>query len=187
MYINVTKNAAGMGYRYSDLLNVAKSVTDAGIEFRQHTIWSAEADCWVVETKVKFPGEDKFGDWDSPVPIIAGAKMSRQGKRILSDMQEYQSAQTSARRYSLQIATNAIPDDDDARNAGTSNPSGIQNVEAERGGVTNEQCATMLAEAKAKGVNAAAVCKQVTGTNLSSPMQLTTDQYTQVMSIIREA
>jgi hypothetical protein len=187
MYINVTKNATGMGYRYSDLLNVAKAVTDAGIEFRQHTIWSAEADSWVVETKVKFPGEDKFGDWDSPVPIIAGAKMSRQGKRILSDMQEYQSAQTSARRYSLQIATNAIPDDDDVRNAGTSNPSGIQNVEAERGGVTNEQCVTMVAEAKAKGLNAAAICKQATGTNLSSPMQLTADQYAQVMNIIREA
>lgn len=187
MYINVTKNATGMGYRYSDLLNVATAVTDAGIEFRQHTVWSAEADSWVVETKVKFPGEDKFGDWDSPVPIIAGAKMSRQGKRILSDMQEYQSAQTSARRYSLQIATNAIPDDDDARNAGTSNAPGIQNVEAERGGVTKEQCATMVAEAKAKGVNAAEVCKQVTGTNLSSPMQLTADQYKQVVNIIREA
>ena len=182
MYINVTKNATGMGYRYSDLLNVAKAVTDAGIEFRQHTIWSAEADSWVVETKVKFPGEDKFGDWDSPVPIIAGAKMSRQGKRILSDMQEYQSAQTSARRYSLQIATNAIPDDDDAANAGTSNTSN-----AGPKTINDAQCATMLAEAKAKGMNAAAICKQVTGTNLSSPMQLTADQYTQVMSIIKEA
>ena len=182
MYINVTKNATGMGYRYSDLLNVAKAVTDAGIEFRQHTIWSAEADSWVVETKVKFPDDEKFGDWDSPVPIIAGAKMSKQGKRILSDMQEYQSAQTSARRYSLQIATNAIPDDDDAANAGTSSTSN-----AGPKTITDSQCAAMLAEAKAKGVNAAAVCKQVTGTNLSSPMQLTADQYTQVMSIIREA
>ena len=182
MYINVTKNAAGMGYRYSDLLNVAKAVTDAGIEFRQHTIWSAEAGGWVVETKVRFPGEDKFGDWDSPVPIIAGAKMSRQGKRILSDMQEYQSAQTSARRYSLQIATNAIPDDDDAASAGASN-----NNPSQVDGITEAQCATMLSEAKAKGMNAAVICKQVTGTNLSSPMQLTEDQYTQVMSIIKEA
>ena len=182
MYINVTKNATGMGYRYSDLLNVAKAVTDAGIKFRQHTIWSAEADGWVVETKVKFPDDEKFGEWDSPVPIIAGAKMSRQGKRILSDMQEYQSAQTSARRYSLQIATNAIPDDDDAANAGTSN-----NNPSQATGVTEAQCATMLSEAKAKSMNAAAICKQVTGTNLSTPMQLTTDQYKQVMNIIREA
>lgn len=182
MYINVTKNATGMGYKYSDLLNVAKAVADAGIEFRQHTVWFAEAGGWVVETKVKFPDDEKFGEWDSPVPIIAGAKISRQGKRILSDMQEYQSAQTSARRYSLQIATNAIPDDDDAASAGASG-----NNPGQAAGVTEEQCATMLAEAKAKGMNAAAICKQAAGANLSSPMQLTADQYKQVMSIIREA
>ena len=182
MYINVTKNATGMGYKYPDLLHVVEAVEGAGIEARQHTTWSAEAGGWVVETKVKFPGEDKFGDWDSPVPIIAGAKMSRQGKRILSDMQEYQSALTSARRYSLQLAANVIPDDDDAANAGTSSTSS-----AGPKTITDSQCAAMLAEAKAKGINAAAVCKQVTGTNLRSPMQLTLDQYAQVMIIIREA
>ena len=182
MYVNVTKNATGMGYKYPTLLKLAEAVTDAGIEFRQHTIWSAEADGWVVETKVKFPDDEKFSDWDSPVPIVAGAKMSRQGKRILSDMQEYQSAQTSARRYSLQIAANAIPDDDGGANAGTSN-----NDPSQADGITEAQCATMLSEAKAKGMNPAVICKQVVGTNLSSPMQLTTDQYKQVMNIIREA
>lgn len=182
MYVNVTKNAKGMGYKYPTLLKVAEAVEDAGIEARQHTVWSAEADGWVVETKVKFPGEEKFSDWDSPAPIIAGAKMSRQGKRILSDMQEYQSAQTSARRYSLQIATNAIPDDDDAANAGTSN-----NNPSQAAGITAKECATMLSEAEAKGMNARAICNQVTGTTITSPVQLTTDQYKQVMNIIKEA
>ena len=100
---------------------------------------------------------------------------------LTADPQAVGSQVTYARRYSLYSVLGIFPEKDDdgatARDYANAGPKTI----------TDAQCSTMLAEAKAKGMNAAAVCKQVTGTNLSSPMQLTTDQYTQVMSIIREA
>ena len=100
---------------------------------------------------------------------------------LTADPQAVGSQVTYARRYSLYSVLGIFPEKDDdgatARDYANASPKTI----------TEAQCATMLAEAKDKGMNAAAICKQVTGTNLSTPMQLTTDQYTQVMSIIREA
>lgn len=100
---------------------------------------------------------------------------------LTADPQAVGSQVTYARRYSLYSVLGIFPEKDDdgatARDYATAGPKTI----------TDAQCATMLSEAKAKGMNAAAICKQVVGTNLSSPMQLTLDQYKQVMSIIREA
>lgn len=175
-YINVTKNAQGQHYKYADLIAVAKQITDAGFDFRQRTRYDKDAEQWVVETRIKWPDEDKFEDWSSPVPIIAGAKLSNQGKRILSDMQEYQSALTSARRYSLYVCANIIPDDDDDRSAG-----GNVVAPPESPRVTTAQWSRYQAAVLSIHEDIKTYAESIIKRPLARPGDLSVDEYNQIM------
>lgn len=130
----VGKNKQGHGYRFADLSRVMSFLDAQSVQYDQDTIWNPDSRNYEVITRLKNLGEDKWGEWKATTPIIAGARLSKEGKRILSDMQEFQSAETSARRMSLIIAANLVTTDDDAATAG-----GSQTTAATPGTVTAEQ------------------------------------------------
>lgn len=130
----VGKNKQGHGYKFADLNKVMAFLEAQGIQYDQTSRWNSDARHYEIVTRLKYLGEETWGDWEAVTPIIAGQRFSREGKRILTDMQEYQSAETSARRFSLILAANLVTSDDDAASAG-----GSETTAATPGTVSAEQ------------------------------------------------
>jgi hypothetical protein len=113
-YIDATKGTKGVHGKYADMLSVAKALEKENVEWRQRI--SKEEGELFIETSVKFnngDGEEKqWSEYGWPVPIIFAEGTSQQ-----RGMQALGSAITYARRYSLQVAANVIPTDDDGEDA----------------------------------------------------------------------
>lgn len=170
-YINITKNEQGHGYKYPTLVKVAETVTDLGFEFRQDTRYRESNDQWYVVTSIRCANIPELKDWSDykwPYPIIAGEMVSREGKRVRSDMQEFQAATTSARRYSLMLATNSIPVDTDAAPE-------LQ-MPVVSGGSTKEDAVALTALAKTHGVRLLKFASEQLGRKINRLRELSEDE-----------
>ncbi len=185
MYINATKNKQGNKYRYSDLLTVVQAVDEAGYEFQQ-TVEQNSDGAWCVKTRTRAKGDDKYGDWTASIPIITTETLSREGKRTLSNAQEFGSALTYARRYSLYVACNVIPDDDDGASAGiqTYHPK-TNGVMRRSPGISQEDVDNLKRLSREHGYDLRETVRQAIGHDIESPDMLTSREYAQVIKLMQ--
>ena len=99
----ITKNTEGYGYKYADLAEIHKYLEGAGLSYYQFI-------------KINEQGVEqiftKRDDMDEPIPGCKVPQATLSGKS--NPAQEYGSALTYARRYSLLMAYGLATEDDDA-------------------------------------------------------------------------
>ena len=107
MQSRITKNAKGYGYKYTDLSGIHKLLEENGLSYYQFVLTEDGAD-YVYTVKVDADGND--GNPVRGARVVLGA-LSGGGS---NPAQDYGSALTYARRYSLLMAYGLATTDDDA-------------------------------------------------------------------------
>ena len=161
---NVKKNMQGYGYKYTDLAAINDFLHSQGIGYSQY-----------VETS-EVNGEDYI----YTVPVVEGvAQPPRRGcmipKATLSGKsnpaQEYGSALTYARRYSLLLAFGLATEDDDAES--------LTRKEADAPIlITDNQKTKLFKELERTGISETAVLDRYKKTNVD---ELTNDEFRKIM------
>lgn len=118
----IAKNRQGYGYNYADLGSVITYVTETlGYEIQQDTIYKEMPQlpqCYgYCVTRCRRKGSNEWGDWLAATPILV-EPVDPQAKRKPTVSQQYGSALTYARRYSLLTAFALATEDDDGRLSG---------------------------------------------------------------------
>lgn len=124
MQSRITKNAKGYGYKYTDLSEIHKLLEENGLSYYQFVLTEDGAD-YVYTVKVDADGND--GKPIRGARVVLGALSG--GKSNAA--QDYGSALTYARRYSLLMAYGLATTDDDAASLTVQNkqkPQQNQNV-----------------------------------------------------------
>lgn len=117
--------AAGnkFSYKYTDLATIHEELEKQHILYRQYTEFDEHARADYVYTSLKY-GED---GWSEP---MRGAKIVEANTLTGGNMaQQYGSALTYARRYSLLMALGWATEDDDAASAGNAKPAASKRLD----------------------------------------------------------
>lgn len=116
MSTNVKKKSTAQGtkfsYKYTDLATIHEAMEEQGITYYQYTEYDEKAGADYIYTVLK-RGEDKESKPLRGTKIVEGKTLSGG-----NTAQEYGSALTYARRYSLLMALGWATEDDDAASAG---------------------------------------------------------------------
>lgn len=112
MSTNVKKKSTAKGtkfsYKYTDLATIHEELEAQGITYSQYTEWDAAAGADYIYTVLKY-GDNKECQPQRGARIISGNTLAGGNAA-----QEYGSALTYARRYSLLMALGWATEDDDA-------------------------------------------------------------------------
>lgn len=134
------KNANGYNYQYTDLAEIHKFLEEQGLTYYQY-IKINEVGAEQIYTK--------RSDIDEPIPGCKVPQATLQGKS--NPAQEYGSALTYARRYSLLMAYGLATTDDDAESLTVRNdnkPKSTSNSKASTVSNRNEQTDKLTAQIK---------------------------------------
>lgn len=116
MSTNVKKKSTAQGtkfsYKYTDLATIHEAMEEQGITYYQYTDFDERAQADYIYTVLK-RGEDKESKPLRGTKIVEGKTLSGG-----NTAQEYGSALTYARRYSLLMALGWATEDDDAASVG---------------------------------------------------------------------
>ena len=117
----VKKNRKAYGYDYADLPSILLYVDETlHLEVRQHVVYDVAPHfpygCVVTSIRQK-AGE--WSDWLAPIPVLVGDETEGGNQKRKNTLaQRYGSAETYARRYSLNTALGLSSTDDDAQTSG---------------------------------------------------------------------
>lgn len=124
MSTNVKKKSTAQGtkfsYKYTDLATIHEEMESQGITYYQYTDFDEKAQADYIYTVLRY-GDDEETKPLRGVKIVTGDTLAGGNAA-----QQYGSALTYARRYSLLMALGWATEDDDAASAGTA-PSRPQN------------------------------------------------------------
>lgn len=132
----IAKNRQGYGYNYADLGSVINHVTETlGYEIQQDTSYVGMPElphCYgYCMTRFRRKGDKEWGGWLAAVPILV-EPVDPNAKRKPTVSQQYGSALTYARRYSLLTAFALATEDDDGRLSGYQRGGGALSEENRR-------------------------------------------------------
>ncbi len=169
----LTKNAKGYGYKYTDLAEINKLIEENGLSYYQFLVTEDGVD-YVFTVKV-----DADGNEGKPIrgaKVVLGALSG--GKT--NPAQDYGSALTYARRYSLLMAYGLATTDDDAASLTVEKKQEPQEEDHSQDPVTDIELATLEALTK----------KAFPGTEIAKIFptwpKLTKAQYVQATQTIRK-
>lgn len=111
-----TAKGTKFSYKYTDLATIHEELEAQGITYYQYTEYDEKAQADYIYTVIRY-GDDEEGKPLRGVKIVSGNTLSGG-----NSAQEYGSALTYARRYSLLMALGWATEDDDAASVGNSNP-----------------------------------------------------------------
>lgn len=116
----IAKNRKAFGYDYADLAQILVYVTGTlHYEVRQTVTYELpQFPYGCVETSFRLPNEP-WSEWLAPTPVLVGDETEGGNQKRKNTLaQRYGSAQTYARRYSLNTALCLAATDDDAQSSG---------------------------------------------------------------------
>lgn len=118
----VKKNRQAYGYDYADLPSILLFVSETlKVEVRQHIDYKTapQFQFGCVVTQVRQSPDGEWSDWLAPVPILVGDETEGGNQKRKNTLaQRYGSAETYARRYSINTALALASTDDDAQTSG---------------------------------------------------------------------
>ena len=120
MSTNVKKKSTAKGtkfsYKYTDLATIHEELEAQGITYRQYTEYDEKAGANYIYTIIKY-SDGNLSEPQRGARIVAGNTLAGGNAA-----QEYGSALTYARRYSLLMALGWATEDDDGAGAGAAKP-----------------------------------------------------------------
>lgn len=170
---NLKKNAAGYGYKYTDLAAINDFLHSQGIAYSQ-----------IVETS-EINGEDYI----YTIPVVDGeVQPARRGCKIptatlsgkSNPAQEYGSALTYARRYSLLMAFGLATEDDDGESLTVKKDA----VKSASNGLNETQVKAIKAELARTGISQEAILERYKKATLE---ELTQEDYAKAVKALSKS